>query len=81
MKLNTTFEMEQITTSAMAAQPKQIEKVKPVVIGIYGISGCGKSHLIRGLKNALSVQDEDWYVALPVQACFAFLFEYPRNLG
>ncbi|KAE9969111.1 hypothetical protein EG328_000184 [Venturia inaequalis] len=43
----------------MAAQPKQIEKVRPVVIGIYGISGCGKSHLIKGLKNALSVQDED----------------------
>ncbi|TID18320.1 PRTase-like protein [Venturia nashicola] len=51
--------MEQNSESAVATQPTKIEKIKPIVVGIYGISGCGKSHLIKELRTALSVEDQD----------------------
>lgn len=43
-----------------SATAGQAEDAKPVVIGIYGISGCGKTRLIKDLKTAFSTQDQDW---------------------
>ncbi|CZT50909.1 related to 2-3-cyclic-nucleotide 3-phosphodiesterase [Rhynchosporium secalis] len=44
----------EVTTSNV---PFTTRDIKPSILGIYGISGCGKSHLIKKLKDLLGEED------------------------
>ncbi|CZS96536.1 related to 2-3-cyclic-nucleotide 3-phosphodiesterase [Rhynchosporium agropyri] len=46
-------EVEVTTTNV----PFTMRNIKPSILGIYGISGCGKSHLIKKIKDLLGEED------------------------
>lgn len=43
---------QEMATQAPATDPKE-PKAEPVIIGLYGVDGCGKSYLLRQLAEAL----------------------------
>jgi uracil phosphoribosyltransferase/phosphoserine phosphatase/adenylylsulfate kinase-like enzyme len=49
----------------MSASPvlgaNQVASSKPKVIGVYGVSGCGKSHLIKQLKDNLGAEEYSFF--------------------
>lgn len=72
----TTLDMEQDPASDSVIRYVQDVEIKPVVVGIYGISGCGKTHLMNELKISLSTEGQNWYVSPSIQACLAFHIKF-----
>ncbi len=44
-----------VTLNPLQAETQATPASKPIVIGLYGIAGCGKSHLLNQLKQRLPV--------------------------
>lgn len=52
---------QETSSDSQGSEMSNSDNPKPKIVGIYGISGCGKSHLIDRLKVTLNPEDFTFY--------------------